>query len=50
MKYEYMIHKIAECYGQCKYDVADKYTETDFFEMQCFKNMESEQQNYLSKA
>lgn len=48
MKYEYMIHRLAKAYGQCKYYVADNYTERDFFEMLCFNNLDTEQQKFIN--
>jgi len=47
MKYEYMIHQLAKCYGQCKKYIADNYTEIDFFEYMCFTNLENAQEKYL---
>ena len=34
---ENMIHTIAKTYGQCKYEVEEKYTEMDFWELIYFE-------------
>ena len=40
MTYEFMIHSLAKCYNQCKKHIEESYTETDFWEMLCFENLE----------
>ena len=35
-----MIHSLAKCYNQCKKHIEETYTETDFWEMLCFENLE----------
>jgi len=32
-----MIHTIAKTYGQCKFEVEEKYTELDFWELMYFE-------------
>lgn len=49
MIYEKMITVLAKAFSQCKYYVAEKYTETDFWELLCFENLDTEIQNQLSK-
>ncbi|MBK9404804.1 MAG: hypothetical protein IPN57_09760 [Ignavibacteria bacterium] len=34
---ENMIHVIAKTYGQCKFEVEEKYTELDFWELMYFE-------------
>ena len=50
MKYEYMIHSLAVKYSQCIYHIAEKYTETNYFEMLCFGMLESKQERALSNG
>lgn len=39
--FEYMIHLLAEVYGQCIKHVGANYTEIDFWRMAAFKGLES---------
>ena len=34
---ENMIHTIAKTYGQCRFEVEEKYTEMDFWELKYFE-------------
>ena len=46
MTYEKMIHELSKLYGQCKYYIADKYRETDYWELVCFEGLKNSQERY----
>ena len=46
MEYESMIHELAMAYKQCKYHIANTYTETDFWEWRCFEGLKSSKEKY----
>ena len=41
MTIENMIHVIAKTYGQCKFEVEEKYTELDYWELHYFLMLEN---------
>jgi hypothetical protein len=46
MQYEYMIHTICKAYGISKREGAS-HTETDFWELTAFENLQSAKEEYI---
>jgi hypothetical protein len=46
MQYEYMIHTLCKAYGISKKE-GGKHTETDFWELTAFENLQSAKEEYI---